>query len=105
MNNSIGARISLALESSGLSRKELSRITGLTETAICRYINDEREPRVYALSLIADALNVSLDSLTGKETINNNDLNNSVQLIARNANKLSNEEKRVLVDALLELAE
>lgn len=104
MNNSIGARISLALDSSGLSRKDLSRITGLTETAISRYINDEREPRIYALKLIADALNVSLDSLTGKEIIKNNDLNSSVQLIARNANKLSKDEKKVLIDALLELA-
>ena len=49
----------------GISRLELSKITGLSTGAIGYYENDQREPTAGALIAIANALRVSVDELLG----------------------------------------
>lgn len=54
-------RLKAALHFRGLSQKDLAEMTGLTESAISRYINNERTPRTDKAIDICKALNVSLD--------------------------------------------
>lgn len=49
----------------GISRLELSKITGLSTGAIGYYENDQREPTAGALIAIANALRISVDDILG----------------------------------------
>lgn len=50
----------------GLTQAELSKLTGLTVSAISMYENGKREPNYETLELIADFFNVDLNYLLGK---------------------------------------
>ncbi len=54
-------RLKAALEFRGLSQKDLSEMTGINESCISRYVNNERIPRTDKAIKICDALNVTLD--------------------------------------------
>lgn len=54
-------RLKAALEFRGLSQKDLSEMTGINESCISRYVNNERIPRTGKAIRICDALNVTLD--------------------------------------------
>lgn len=51
----------------GMNQKDLARETGLTESAISRFINETRQPRLYNLIKIADALEMTLDELARED--------------------------------------
>lgn len=59
--HNMAERLKAALEFRDLSQKDLSEMTGLPETTISRYVNNERTPRTDTVIKICDALNVSLD--------------------------------------------
>lgn len=63
------------LDTKGLKAVDLARATGLSEAAISDYLNGKKEPRGRQSILIANALQVSLDTLweTGYETVAAND--------------------------------
>ena len=50
----------------GLTQAEMSKLTGLTVSAISMYENGKREPNYETLELIADFFNVDLNYLLGK---------------------------------------
>lgn len=54
-----GERMKQAISVKGISQKELSRRSGITEAAISGYINGTREPGLVAVIRIAKALSVS----------------------------------------------
>lgn len=69
MSETLGGRIERLIRENNLSQKDFAKDVGTTESAICRYLKDERVPRIDILSNMATALGVSLDYLvTGKET-------------------------------------
>lgn len=78
-------------------------MTGLTEAAISRYVTGKREPRAVTLSLIANALGVSMDDLLGTPCDNPEKLDHAVRMVARSVDGISDEQKRLLVDALLSM--
>lgn len=96
-----GLRIKNLLNEKNISRKEFSEMTGLTEAAICRYINGQREPKAVTLSIIANALGVSMDELLGTPCEDAQELGDAVNLVARSANEISPEQKKRLIEALL----
>lgn len=59
------ARLKTALE--GYSQNWLARKTGLSATTISAYVNGKKMPRLDIAAEIADALNVSLDWMLGRE--------------------------------------
>ena len=65
MKDEISAALLSARKASGLTQKELAAKSGVDEAAISHYENARREPTIKNLHAIADALGVSLDSLTG----------------------------------------
>ena len=71
---------------------------GTTESAICRYLKDERMPRIDILSNMATALGVSLDYLvTGKESKENM----SFKILTRNIENLSIEKQKQIVTIII----
>ena len=99
MNKEIGKRIAIELDKKGISQKQLSKRINLSEAVVSRYISGEREPRANVLANIATALNTTSDYLLG---IEEDEFNHPriKRMIARNANKMSKEEKKELIDAL-----
>ena len=83
----LGLRLRCALGDTGVSQRELARLTGITEVTLSRYVNGNRTPKATTLKKIADALGVGLDYFFTEEELKNSneELNNSTDLISRQA--------------------
>jgi transcriptional regulator with XRE-family HTH domain len=64
----IGDKITSLRKQKGLNRDELGKIVGTSGAVIGRYERDEITPSVEIAKKMADALEVSLDYLTGSTT-------------------------------------
>ena len=100
MGKELGRRISDALKKSGMNQKELAARICITEQAMSRYISGTRDPKPDTLANMATALHTTSDFLLGIENTDF-DCPNTCQLIARNSGKLSPEEKRELISAIM----
>ena len=64
----IGDRISLLLRKTGYTQKEFALMCGVTEAAMCRYLKNEREPKIEVVANMATALNTTVEYLiSGKK--------------------------------------
>lgn len=99
MNKNIGARIYNALNKKGISQKELAERINVSEAVVSRYINGQREPKANIIANIATALNTTSDYLLGIESDEFNQARVK-RMIARNADNMTKEEKKELIDAL-----
>ena len=72
---SFGKTISAERKKKGFSQEELAKMVGTISVTIGRYERDEIKPSIDIATKIADALEVSLDYLTGKT---NFELDNSI---------------------------
>ena len=72
---------------------------GITETALSRYIAGSRDPKPEVIANIATALHTTSDFLLGIENDDFN-LHHVRRMIARNASKMTEQEKKELIDAL-----
>lgn len=99
MGKELGTRLSILLKKRGISQKQLAEEIGVTEPVISRYISGDRDPKPNILANIATALKTTSDYLLGIEE-KGFDHPRIKRLIARNANKMSKEEKKELIDAL-----
>lgn len=66
----IPERIKAAMDSKGISQRELAKECKITEATMSRYLNGKRIPKATMLLIIANTLGVSVDYLLGNE--NNN---------------------------------
>lgn len=98
MLGSIGARLAVLLREHGMSQKELAEATNLTPAAISRYINGERVPRAITLAALAKALGVDPVDITG--TADEQETDEAIRLIARNASSLTETQRTELIAAL-----
>lgn len=92
-------RLAALLRERGLTQKELAERTGLTPAAVSRYMSGARMPREVVVAKIAKVLNVQPVDLLGTE--NEQEVDEAVQLIARNANSLSSDQRERLIKAIL----
>ena len=98
MKETLGGRIQRLIRENNLSQKDFAKDVGTTESAICRYLKDERMPRIDILSNMATALGVSLDYLvTGKESKENM----SFKILTRNIENLSIEKQKQIVTIII----
>lgn len=99
MGKSMGLRIAETLQKRGMTQKDLAVRIGVTEAAMSRYISGDREPKPELLANIATALHTTSDFLLGIET---EEYSHSRirRMIARNASKMTEQEKRELINAL-----
>ena len=97
----IGEKIEKVLENCNMSQRDLANRIGVDESIISRIIKGERIPKSDVLANIATALHTTSDYLLG---IENDEIDSSklVRLIARNSSKMSDEDKKALINALFE---
>ena len=102
MSKELGARISEALKTQGITQKELALRIGVTEAVISRYISGDREPKPEVLANMATALHVTSDYLLGTEQDGDleSDYPRIIRLIARNAAGMTAQQKRNIINAL-----
>lgn len=96
-----GTRLEQIMKMRGCTQKKLAEESGLTEAAISRYITGQREPKAIAIANIARALNTTADVLLGIDEVERNDVDDALQLVARNASEIPKEKKMALINALL----
>lgn len=99
MGKILGQRITEALRKANCTQKELAERIGVTETVMSRYISGDREPKPETIANIATALHTTSDYLLG---IENEEFSHPQvrRLLARNASKMTDKEKKELIDAL-----
>ncbi len=96
MGKNLGEKISMLLSEQRITQKELAERIGVTEGAMSRYVTGTREPKPEVIANIATALHTTSDYLLGIE--NKQSLH---RIIARNAKKMTAEEKDELIKAIL----
>lgn len=97
-------RIKELLTQKGITQKELSVLTGITESAISHYVKGDRIPRGANLVKIAKALGTTTDDLLSgdHEMDKNSELVFAKALIARNASDMTMDEKMEFVRLLMD---
>lgn len=68
MSSILIERLKSVLEERGISKAELSRRTGISNSSLSEYLSEKYEPKQDKIALIAKALNVSPAWLLGFET-------------------------------------
>lgn len=103
-NSELGKRILELLQSNGMTQKDLSDKTDITEVSLSRYINGTRTPKAPALANIAKALHTTANDLLGTEESSDfeSDYLRIHRLIARTAGQMTARQKREIVNALFE---
>ncbi len=61
--DTFGDNLQDMLDDARMSRRELADETGISVSTICRYINKQTVPNIFAIINIAYALNCSVDDL------------------------------------------
>lgn len=60
-------RLSYLMRIEKLSQSELARKIGISQSAICNWLNGKKEPSIESLWKLADYFDVTVDYLIGKE--------------------------------------
>lgn len=68
-DNSWGTRIKDLLKKRNMKQKDLSKLSGVSESTLSDWIKGTREPGVYGLSQVAQSLGVTLDYLMGLDSV------------------------------------
>lgn len=88
------------LQEQHITQKELAQMVGVTESALSRYINNEREPKLEVLANLATALDTTVDYLTTgakPET----DFDEIYRLVARGSYTLTETQKMQIIEAVM----
>ena len=103
MERNIANRIVELLSERNMTQKELAEAAGLTESAVSHYVKGDRVPRGANLIKMARALETTTDYLLNEDDNKNiqGDMKVVKTLIARNASKMTKEEKMELLSILL----
>ena len=100
-DNLMRDRILCLLKQSGYSQKELALMVGVTEAAMCRYLKNEREPKIEVVANLATALNTTVDYLISGRS-ESNSFDEIYHLVSRSTVTMSSEEKMKLMKLLLD---
>lgn len=98
----INKRIKNIMNEKGLTQKELSLKANITEASMSKYLSGDRIPRIDVIVNIANALEVSVDSLLGGNATQINNLSEAKLVLARGKDKLTNDDKKELIKFILE---
>ena len=96
------SKVNQLMKQRHINQKQLSELSGITESSISRYLHSEQRPRMDVVLNIAKALNVEVDYLLdeGEQQVSAYDAISTA--IARKGNKLTAEEKNKLISLILE---
>ena len=96
----LGDRITILLQEKHMSQKDLAMMVGVTESALSRYINNDREPKLEVLANLATALDTTVDYLTigaKPET----DFDEIYHLVTRSSYSLTESQKMQIIEAVM----
>ena len=96
----LGERIVKLLKVKNFSQKDLAMMIGVTESALTRYIKNERQPKIEVLANLATALDTTVDYLTTgakPET----DFDEIYRLVARSSYALTEKQKMQIIEAVM----
>lgn len=98
----LGTRIKEELQKQHMSQKELCEKTGIKESVMSKYINNNEDLRTDVLLKISQALNVNIYQLLGEaETEKDAYQICKDALYARGENELTDQQKKELIDLIL----
>ncbi|MBQ8433195.1 MAG: helix-turn-helix transcriptional regulator [Clostridia bacterium] len=98
--NTLGERIAKLLDEKHISQKDLASMIGVTESALSRYINNEREPKIEVLANLATALDTTVDYLTTGKKLET-DFDEIYRLVARSSYTLTETQKMQIIEAVM----
>jgi len=103
MAREVASKIEELLSLRKMNQKDLAQMANITESAISHYIKGDRTPRGVNLIKIAKALGTTTDYLLEHDSVQDseNDMIVVKTLIARNAEKMTKDQKLELVGILL----
>ena len=95
-----GKRVLELLDETNYTQREFANMIGISEGALCRYLKDDREPRMEVIANMATALNTTTDYLlTGKK--DKNSFEETYRLVARGVTTMTDDEKLQLIKVLM----
>ncbi len=97
----IGERIKNILDARQMSQKELSEITGISQSLLSKYLSSNLSMRSDVLCKIARALDVSLEMLINGEEKGENAFDECINVLSREGVALTNDEKIKLVKIIM----
>lgn len=100
MENITGKLVKEIIKKQKISQKELCQKTGISESARSKYLNSDKSLRADVIAKLANALNVDFNYLLGQSKPNTYSPCRSV-LLARGGEKLTDEEKKDLINLIL----
>ena len=103
MSSVIGENIRKELERKKLTQKELCDMTKISESAMSKYLSSDRPLRSDLLAKIANALGTSINQLLGIQVDDDTTFDAcKTALLARSGSNLTSEEKKILINLILE---
>ena len=95
-------KVSDLMTTKKITQKDLSRLSGITETSISRYLNGSQRPRIDVLLNFAKALDVNVEYLLEEErSTQESSFTTIATAIARNGSNLTIEEQNKLIALIL----
>lgn len=85
----------------GINQKQLSKLSGITESSISRYLHSTQRPRMDIVINIAKALHVETEYLLDEDEKSESAYNCIATAIARKGSDLTAEEKNALIALIL----
>ena len=94
-------KVTKLMNQRGITQKQLSVLSGVTESSISRYLHSTKTPRMDIVVNIAKALHVETEFLLDEEERSESAYNSIATAIARKGNELTPEEKNRLISLIL----
>ena len=99
--SAFGERLNELIKSCRMTQKELAKKANVTEAAMSHYIKGDRTPRSAVLARIAIALGTTSEYLLeGVPQSSDEEIKYAKKLIARNAYRMTNEQKKEIISTL-----
>ena len=94
-------KVTELMKQRNITQKQLSQLSGITESSISRYLHSEQRPRMDIVVNIAKALHVETEYLLDDSERGESAYSSIATAIARKGNELTAEEKNQLIALIL----
>ena len=89
------------MEQKGVTQKALSKMSGIAESSISRYLHNDSAPRLDVIINFAKALDVETEYLLDEQDKSESAYTSIATAVARKGNELTAEEKNRLIALIL----
>lgn len=90
-------KVTELMKQRNITQKQLSQLSGITESSISRYLHSEQRPRMDIVVNVAKALHVETEYLLDDSERGESAYSSIATAIARKGNELTAEEKNQLI--------